>query len=49
MGIDGGAGAGLRDCGFWAIIVGQAAPTELLKMVQYISLISHSAPFSYIL
>ena len=47
--MDGGAGAGLRNCGFWAIIVGQPAPTGLLKMVQYISLISHSAPLLWLL
>ncbi|MEG5100119.1 hypothetical protein, partial [Microcoleus sp. AT13-A5] len=35
--------------GFWQLLAGLPAPTELLRIVKDISLISHSAPFSYIL
>jgi hypothetical protein len=30
-------GAGLRDCGFSAIIVGEPAPTKLLRMMPNIT------------
>ena len=36
--MDGGAGAGLRNCGFWAIIVGDPAPTGAMTMAQNVRL-----------